>query len=53
MNTADRSCVIRLAEVQVGIPGPVGERAVMVLQRGTLDVTLSLPVPPNQQTPHV
>jgi len=53
MNATDRSCVIRLAEAQVGIPGPAGERAVMVLQRGTLDVTLSLPVPPNQQTPHV
>ena len=53
MNTTDRSCVIRLAEAQVGIPGPAGERAVMVLQRGTLDVALSLPVPPNQQTPHV
>ena len=45
MNTADRSCVIRLAEAQVGIPGPAGERAVMVLHRGTLDVKLSLPVP--------
>ena len=52
MNTTDRSCVIRLVEAQVGIPDPSGERSVMVLQRGTLDVKLSLPVPPNQQTPH-
>jgi mannose-6-phosphate isomerase-like protein (cupin superfamily) len=52
MNTTDRSCVIRLAEAQVCIPDPAGERSVLVLQRGTLDVKLSLPVPPNQQTPH-
>ena len=52
MNTTDRSCVIRLVAAQVGIPDPAGERSVMVLQRGTLDVKLSLPVPPNQQTPH-
>lgn len=52
MNTTDRSGVIRLAEVQTSIPDPAGERSVLVLQRGTLDVKLSLPVPPNQQTPH-
>jgi mannose-6-phosphate isomerase-like protein (cupin superfamily) len=52
MNTTDRSCVIRLSEAQVRIPGPAGERSVLVLQHGTLDVKLSLPVPPNQQTPH-
>ena len=52
MNTVDRSGVIRFAEAQASIPGPAGERAVLVLQRGTLDVKLSLPVPPNQQTPH-
>ena len=34
------------------IPGPAGERSVLVLQRGTLDVKLSLPTPPNEQTPH-
>jgi mannose-6-phosphate isomerase-like protein (cupin superfamily) len=44
--------VIRLAEAQSRIPGPAGEHAVSVLQRGTLDVALSLPVPPNTQTPH-
>lgn len=49
----DRSGVIRLFEAQAGIPGPAGERSVLVLQRGTLDVRLSLPVPPNEQTPHL
>ena len=52
MNPPERSCVIRLADAQRGIPGPAGERSVLVLRRGTLDVKLSLPVPPNQQTPH-
>ena len=52
MKTTDRSCVIRLTKARVGIPGPAGERSVLVLQRGTLDVKLSVPVPPNQQTPH-
>ena len=52
MNATDRSGVIRFAEAQKGIPGPAGERSVLVLQRGTLDVKLALPVPPNQQTPH-
>lgn len=52
MSKLDRSRVIRLAEAQVGIPGPGGEHSVSFLQRGTLDVKLSLPVPPNQQTPH-
>jgi mannose-6-phosphate isomerase-like protein (cupin superfamily) len=53
MNMTDRSGVIRFSEAQAGIPGPDGERAVLVLRRGTLDVRLSLPVPPNRQTPHV
>jgi len=52
MNTTDRSGVIRLAEAQASILDPDGERTVLVLKRGTLDVKLSLPVPPNQQTPH-
>ena len=53
MNPTDRSGVIRFADAQRSIPGPAGERSVLALQRGTLDVKLSLPVPPNQQTPHV
>jgi mannose-6-phosphate isomerase-like protein (cupin superfamily) len=52
MNTTDRSGVIRLAEAEARIPNPTGELSVLVLKRGTLDVKLSLPVPPNQQTPH-
>jgi mannose-6-phosphate isomerase-like protein (cupin superfamily) len=52
MNPTDRSRVIRLAEVQGGIPGSHGERSVSVLQRGTLDVKLGTPARPNEQTPH-
>lgn len=52
MNTADRSRVIHLAELQKGIPGPNGELSVSVLQRGTLDVKLGTPVRPNEQLPH-
>ena len=52
MSKPDRSCVIRLARAQARIPGPAGEHSVSVLQRGTLDVKLSIPTPPNQQTPH-
>jgi mannose-6-phosphate isomerase-like protein (cupin superfamily) len=47
-----RSRVIRFAEAQAGIPGLAGERSVRVLQRGTVDVALGLPVPPSEQTPH-
>jgi mannose-6-phosphate isomerase-like protein (cupin superfamily) len=53
MKPTDRSGVINFAEAQTGIPGPAGERTVLVLQRGTLDVRLSMPVRPNRQTPHV
>ena len=52
MEPSDRSGVIRFADAQQSIPGPAGERAALVLKRGTLDVTLSVPVPPNRQTPH-
>jgi len=52
MSKPARSRVIRLVEAQSGIPGPAGERAVTVLQRGTLDVALGLPLRPSQQTPH-
>jgi mannose-6-phosphate isomerase-like protein (cupin superfamily) len=44
--------VIHLAEARARIPGPAGEHSVSLLQRGTLNVKLSLPVAPNQQTPH-
>ena len=52
MNTTDRSGVIRLSETQRGIPDSAGARSVIVLQRGTLDVKLTLPERPNHQTPH-
>jgi mannose-6-phosphate isomerase-like protein (cupin superfamily) len=52
MNTIDRSGVIRFAQVQADIPGPAGERVAVALKRGTLDVVLSIPLPPNRQTPH-
>jgi len=53
MGDSDRSSVIRSAEAEARIPGPAGERAVTILQRGTLDVALSVPLGPKQQTPHV
>lgn len=49
---SDRSCVIRLAEAQADIPGPYGEHATTLLQRGTVDVALSIPASPVQQIPH-
>lgn len=56
MNTTDRSNVIRLADAQERIPGPAGEHAVTVFQRGTLRTMLSLgrfaPLP-RPTTPHV
>lgn len=49
----NRSGVVRLTEAQASIPGPAGERSIVVLRRGTLDIAFSLPAPrPNQQTPH-
>lgn len=53
MSIPDRSRVMRVAEAQRNIPGPAGERAVKVLERGPLDVALSMPLRPSQQTPHV
>ena len=52
MTKSDRSRVIRFAEAQARIPGSAGEQAVTVLRRGPLDVALSLPLRPRQQTPH-
>ena len=52
MNKPERSRVIRLVGARSGIPGPAGEHSVSLLHRGTLNVKLSLPVRPNQQTPH-
>src|SRR5262245_14065945 len=52
VSNPDRSRVLHLADERARIPGPAGEHSVSVLQRGTLNLTLSLPVPPNQQAPH-
>ena len=50
MSKSDRSRVIRFAQVR--IPDPAGERSDNFMQRGTLDVALSLAPSTNQQTPH-
>jgi mannose-6-phosphate isomerase-like protein (cupin superfamily) len=52
MSTQHRSRAIRLVEAQAHIPGPAGEHAVVVFQRGPLDIALSLPQRPSHQTPH-
>jgi mannose-6-phosphate isomerase-like protein (cupin superfamily) len=52
MTVPERSRVMRLAEARKRIPGPAGEHSVSVLQRGSLNLKLSLPVRPNQQSPH-
>src|SRR5262245_45733505 len=52
MATDDRSSLVRLADARARIPGPAGEHAVGVLERGTPKVKLSLPVRPNVQSPH-
>ena len=52
MQASDRSGVIRLRDAEAAIPGPDGARSTLVMHRGTLDVRLSVPVPPNVQTPH-
>ena len=48
----DRSRVIRLTDARAQIPGPGGERSVMVFRRGSLDVALGLPLSSSPQTPH-
>lgn len=52
MTKSVRSCVIRLTEARTQIPSADGAHSASFLQRGTLNVKLSMPVPPNQQTPH-
>ncbi|HMG33192.1 MAG TPA: cupin domain-containing protein [Blastocatellia bacterium] len=52
MANIDRSGVVRFVDAQRRIPGPAGEHSVSLLQRGTLNIKLSLPVLPNRQTPH-
>src|SRR5215831_16971792 len=55
MTNRDRSRVIRFNEAEAAIPGPAGEHALSFLQRGTLQVKLSIgrfAPRPNLQTPH-
>src|SRR5262249_42609598 len=52
LSATDRSRVIRLAEAQASIAASAGERSVVVLRHGTLDVKLGTPARPNEQTPH-
>jgi mannose-6-phosphate isomerase-like protein (cupin superfamily) len=54
MGKSDRSGLIRFAEARTRIPGPAGEHAVRLLQRGSLDARLALAprLPPTEATPH-
>ena len=52
VTSANRSGVIRFADAEARIPGPPGEHSISLLRRGTLHLKVSLPVRPNQQTPH-
>src|SRR5262249_11234729 len=52
MSDSTRSKVLSLAATQARIPGPAGEHAVAVWKRGSLDVALSIPQRPIQQSPH-
>lgn len=53
MEEGARSGVVKLSDAEARIPGPEGERNTLAIHRGTLDIRLSLPVPPNVQSPHV
>ena len=52
MNEPERSRAIHFTEADAAIPGPGGERSLAFLRRGSLEVKLSRPLPPNQQSPH-
>jgi mannose-6-phosphate isomerase-like protein (cupin superfamily) len=55
VGTTERSCVIHLTEAQVSVPGPAGEHAVSVFQRGTLKAMISVgrfTSLPRPTTPH-
>jgi mannose-6-phosphate isomerase-like protein (cupin superfamily) len=53
MTETVRSAAFSLADAQALIPTPEGGHSVSVLRHGTLNLKLSLPVRPNEQTPHV
>jgi mannose-6-phosphate isomerase-like protein (cupin superfamily) len=44
--------VISRAQALARIPGPAGEHAISLWERGTLKLKLSCPIQPNQQAPH-
>jgi len=46
------SQVIHFANARAHLPGPAGEHAVTLIERGSLKVKLSMPESPNRQTPH-
>ena len=50
MSESARSRVISVAETQAKIPP--AEHAAIAFRRGSLDVALSFPMSPRQQTPH-
>ena len=52
MSRPVRSRVLHFARALAGIPDPDGKRALSLLRRGSLDIKLSRPLPPNEQTPH-
>ena len=54
MSQPDRSGLIRFADARARVPGPAGEHALQLLQRGSLDVRFAgAPrVPPTEVTPH-
>jgi mannose-6-phosphate isomerase-like protein (cupin superfamily) len=52
MSRSVRNGVIHLADAEAAIPWAKGQHAVSLLQRGTLQVKLSCPTPPNRQSPH-
>lgn len=50
--TPDRSCVFPLVQAQERIARAASGHSISVLERGSLNLKLSLPVLPNQQAPH-
>ena len=52
MNTLARSDVFRFDEARTGIPGAGGGHFITIAERASLRLLLSLPVKPNQQSPH-
>jgi mannose-6-phosphate isomerase-like protein (cupin superfamily) len=53
MSNPDRTRVVHFAEARAAIPGPAGERATTLFQRGTLEVKLSAqPLRPNPRATH-